>query len=190
MTPKNPTPAAGVPVPQDDEDWETSGVIDTPVRAPTNNPAPDQAKATARKALAQISDLKKNFDKFEERQYERDRAMLERFDDHAREDRTLFAKLGDKMDEQSKVLSNIGSQNASQSVELKQIRHDLQNQRMVEVEAKKAEISVKAVREETDITDTANQKKFRRDLVLKVIGILGPIFAALGGGIALLLRGC
>src|SRR5690606_18273835 len=140
MTPRK-TPAAGVPV-LDDDDWENSEVREAPTRPPTI-PGQPVGAASARKALAQIGELKKTFEKFEERQYERDQMMLQKFEEHAKEDRAMFAKLGDKIDSSNGSMSDLRELTAAQTVELRQIRHDLKNRAMIEIETQKAEAEIK-----------------------------------------------
>jgi hypothetical protein len=184
MTPppgKKPTPPAGVPLL--DDEWETSEVREAPARPPTNPSYSPSQPASARKALAMVTDLRRDFNRFEQRQYEHNKEMLERFDEHAKEDRQMFSRLGDS-------LSGVREQNAAQTVEIRQIRHDLKNQQMVDVEEKRVEAELKVHQKKTDIEDTAAQKKFKREIFLKAVSILAPIFAALGGGLALLLQQC
>lgn len=180
MSAKKPTPPTGVAA---IDDWETTGVTDSPKTDVKAGGSYDPAKATARKALAQMGELRGDFRRFESQ-------ITARFEEHATEDREQFRRIDEKLDGQNEVLAKLRETSAATSVELKQIGSSLRDQRRAASQAAERDADLKLVKEKVEVEDTAHAKKFKRDLVLKVIAVLGPVFAALGGAVALLVRSC
>lgn len=169
--------------PRDDDEWE-----DTPVagiRPQLGRPSTQVGvidpggRATARKALAKIDELGKRFDDHAEM----DRAQLDEIKDEQR-------RTTEKIDESMSTLSDLRVATATLTIEVRQMSHEQRNRAQVIALQLEREAQLKLAKDKAEVDDTADKKKFKRSLLVKLISVLGPIFAALGGALALLLRSC
>jgi len=138
-----------------------------------------QTKQTSDQTLSAVTQMRselKQYVELDAREHEHLRAGL-------RDIGTKYDKIDEKVDE-------LATSSAHMHGKLDILLEDIKAQKLITIHREKVTIEKEATQEKIRLEDQADEKKFRRQKWLKLIGIVAALATAVAGGISVLFGKC
>ena len=184
-------------IPKDDMD-EPTPVTGVPIAGPPRTPEPletiahrTRATATdAKETLLTIGMMRTDLVNAIKRDELEHSAIRESIDKSDRRFSQQAVKLDGKIDRMSEQVADLRETTARTEIVMQTLLDDWRAARQTEHVRRRVTIETQAAEERAEIEDTADAKKLKRQLKIKVMGLVTAVGAALAAGITALLQQC